>query len=74
MYEILVKLYGKEVAHDILNKKETEALLKDKDGYGQNIQDFYNKKGLFGSKTKKIKPNILTAGKELEEKDDKEKI
>ena len=74
MYEILVKLYGKEVAHDILNKKETEALLKDKDGYGQNIQDFYNKTGNFSSKKSKPKLNILAAGKEPEEKDDKEKV
>jgi len=74
VYEFFVNIYGKEVAHDILNQPETEALLKNKDGYGQNIQDFYNKTGNFSSKKSKSKLNILAAGKQPEEKDDKEKV
>ena len=73
MYEFFVNIYGKEVAHDILNQPETKALLKDKDGYGQNIQDFYNKTGNFSSKKSKPKLNIITAGKQPI-KDDEEEI
>jgi len=73
VYEFFVNIYGKEVAHDILNQPETKALLKDKDGYGQNIQDFYNKTGNFSSKKSEPKLNIITAGKQPI-KDDEEEI
>ena len=73
VYEFFVNIYGKEVAHDILNQPETKTLLKDKDGYGQNIQDFYNKTGNFSSKKSEPKLNIITAGKQPI-KDDEEKV